>query len=97
MTLRTLGDIGPSGFAGISRGGELHQLNVQQMPRHNHNVRVARDHNGSGRSQYHLTTTDGEDENYDSDGVSQENRGGNAPHNNMPPFYVLIYIMKIYD
>jgi len=29
-------------------------------------------------------------------GITQENRGGNQAHNNMPPYYTVFYIIKVY-
>ncbi len=39
--------------------------------------------------------TDGNGNHSHSVSITTDSRGGNQPHNNMPPFYVLTYIMKL--
>ena len=81
-------------------GGEENvTLNVNQMPVHSHG------HNGNGNNGLTFTncelTTTGFDhscgENNIRDRIPLEiyNAGGGQAHNNMPPFYVLAYIMKL--
>jgi len=84
LTNRSLNDKG---------GAETHTLNVGEMPAHRHNI-----HTGSG----HGCTPTGRVTRWDQcrdNGIVDQNiiqaAGGNAPHNNMPPFYVLTYIMKL--
>lgn len=81
LTERTIGDIG---------GEEDHLLTVNEMPVHGHNYTheswIGGDglKNGGGHGQV------GFNQKHD---ITAE-RGGNKPHNNMPPFLVLNYIIK---
>ncbi len=104
-----------------ARGGEENiTLNIDQMPKHNHNVKgdtgESGKHNhkfkvgggdgggggGNGTSEgytnhgngYDTYTFDNEDH-YHSIDITSTSEGGGKPHNNMPPFYVLTYIMKL--
>ena len=72
-------------------GAETHILTVNEMPSHNH----------SYSSNY--TAIDGKAELWPMSNndvgkkiINTGPKGGNSAHNNMPPFYVLTYIMKIY-
>ncbi len=82
LTTRTLGQTG---------GAETVTLTVDQIPAHNHrfagaNAPKERDLNGSGGSK-----TFASEANIEAD---TNNTGGGKSHENMPPFYVLTYIMK---
>jgi microcystin-dependent protein len=82
LTSRTLGQSG---------GAESVTLTVQQMPKHAHNyatmdheergLQGGRDVAGNQKARWVNRTTD--------------LQGDNQPHNNMPPYYVLTYIMKL--
>ena len=100
MTNRTLDEVGPENGiegdedTGVRNGGEVHKLTESQMPEHNHPYKVALGgHNNPNfkidRSDRGLTTLKENDS-------PVKNTGGGEEHNNMPPYYVLIYIMKIY-
>ncbi len=79
----------PMGQAG---GEEAHTLNINEMPEHSHT-----------HTAYHANfkhsgdATEGSTKPDCCGGfkVQGDNTGGNQPHNNMPPFYVLAYIMKL--
>ena len=70
-------------------GEENNTLTVAQMPSHNHSKSYPiHNYPGSGGGGYLYA---GEIQSW---GDSQYT-GGSQPHNNMPPFYVLTYIMKL--
>ena len=73
-------------------GGEKdHVLTESELPAHSHGLPS---HFGGALDIQSLTTTNGADE-----GLSETNRTANTgtgqPHNNMPPYIVLVYIMKL--
>ncbi|MEM9929859.1 MAG: tail fiber protein, partial [Bacteroidota bacterium] len=84
---------------GDTGGFEQHQLSMAEMPRHAHDA-------GTLRTQFAYKTRsntgnqnnkDGSDENfYDSDGITGDTgfQGEDAPHNNMPPFLTMNFIIK---
>jgi hypothetical protein len=75
-------------------GGEaLVRLNTNQMPSHTHSgVTVTKGGNsGTGRV---LAVGDGNS--FGTYTPQVNSTGGGQAHNNMPPYYVLIYIMKVY-
>lgn len=73
-------------------GDENVTLTIPQMPQHSHRITVyhAR-HKRSGSPTEGSTKNEGNGA-YD---IGSHPAGGNQPHNNMPPFYVLAYIMKL--
>jgi microcystin-dependent protein len=82
LTSRTLGQSG---------GAESVELTVEQMPKHAHYYSTM-EHEQRG-----LWDGDKVDGNQKGRWVTKvtDFQGGNQPHNNMPPFYVLTYIMKL--
>jgi len=71
-----------------SGGEEKHVLTVSEMPSHQHSLQNA--HDGGG--------TEGNSANWDREHIASgadytSNTGGNQPHNNMQPFYVVNYII----
>lgn len=86
LTNLATGDIG---------GEEFHQLNVAEMPSHSHSqgeICGGSDcpNNGGGwygNGAYNWNTA--------ATGGDSTNSSATLPHNNMPPFYALAYIMKM--
>jgi hypothetical protein len=81
---------GPGYVLNRRDGEETHRLSVAEMPSHAHtNI-------GSyGDRHYSRYSFGGSQPSEDNPGTSTSGHmGGNEPHNNMPPYHVLIYIMK---
>lgn len=85
-------DYGDSDYSSIGNtGGEKsHQLTVNEMPSHTHSynrVRIETHKWGDNANNRSFPF-------YDS-GAQTGSTGGNQPHENRPPYYVLAYVMKI--
>jgi len=72
-------------YVGQSGGEEMHKLTIAEMPRHSHSyTKYDEGPNNTG-------------DNDDFQGFINANTsetGGDQPHNNMPPYYALAYIIK---
>lgn len=84
---------GTNHAVGETGGEETHTLTVAEMPSHKHT--------GNGWSMaYGFTVASGSGARYTSGGSTNSDpgiglTGGSQPHNNMPPYYALYYIMKL--
>lgn len=97
LTNRELNDMGPTNGipgaddTGVRNGGETHILTVAQIPSHTHRQYYLGGNQAGGHRSY------GTHSNYQKyQGGQTTETGGDDQHNNMPPYYVLIYIMKVY-
>ena len=78
---------------GTSGGEENHTLTENEMPSHNHNLQLssgqsAQHGQGLGLRYYTNSYTVSWNTNY----ISPS--GGDQPHNNMPPYLIMNYIIK---
>ena len=72
--------------AGATGGEEQHRLTINEMPMHNHNIKVIEAGNAGGgynHIQYDGWFTD------NANMLFSEYVGADQPHNNMPPYYVV--------
>jgi len=106
LTNRTLDDVGPENGNGVERGGEEYKLNNVQLPTHSHDLKDGAGNQHAALSDGNLRANHSVGR-YGSQGPNESPtkdsaiyytspQGGGKAHNNMPPYYVLIYIMKVY-
>ncbi len=89
LTDRFILGAGNSYSVGAVGGEAEHTLTVNEMPSHNHTTQWLDYQGGSGsglRDPVNPTTGGYY--------IPTSYTGGNTPHNNMPPYYALCYIMK---
>jgi hypothetical protein len=72
---------------GKTGGEKKHKLTIDEMPIHSHKVTVET-MNGTGAN------ADG-DENSGTETIDTQNSGGDQPHENRPPYYVMIIIQFV--
>lgn len=70
---------------GSTGGAAVHTLSLAEMPSHTHNVWTL------AAGGYGMVGGGSNTQNYRDTSA----QGGNQPHNNMPPYYALIFIMKL--
>ena len=75
---------------GQRSGAETHTLTIAEIPSHSHSVHGT-DHNNTPR---HTDYSSGEYGNYINNHTNTGSTGSNQPHNNMPPFAVVNFIIK---
>lgn len=73
-------------------GEEYHTLTINEMPSHTHKYRGIRD---GGNASYSHQWDSGNGNHDDTPARDTSNTGNTKPHNNMPPYIVLLYIMKL--
>ncbi|MDD2524625.1 MAG: hypothetical protein PHT81_07265, partial [Endomicrobiaceae bacterium] len=93
LTDRFVLGAGNSYAVGISSGEATHTLIIAEMPSHSHTIAVQNNsENGSSNS---INTVGSPGTSYEFNNTWTTNdSGGTVPHNNMPPYYSLCYIMK---
>lgn len=73
---------------GAFGGAEMHQLSVEEMPSHTHDLPVPMGvYANGGNTQFNFNTS--------GTVKTVKSTGGDQPHNNMQPFVVINYIIKV--
>jgi len=86
---------GSSYSVGANGGESTHKLLIAEMPSHNHNIIREGSYFFNKYSTDFLERATGNNVSSSSysDGLTKSS-GGDQPHNNMPPYYALAYIMR---
>ncbi|MHB1309582.1 MAG: tail fiber protein, partial [Limisphaerales bacterium] len=86
----------PRALTDAPGGEEQHILTVKEMPKHTHDVKFKTFNNVDARND---GTRDVAGPDYDAwntwNKFTSEKEGGDGAHNNMPPYYVLAYIIRV--
>lgn len=82
---------GTAHSVGDTGGEEMHTLTKKEMPIHNHTFALWSESSGGYPDTRPVAQTGGDG--LKTNGTLTE--GGDEPHNNMPPYYTLCYIMKV--
>jgi microcystin-dependent protein len=74
----------------MSNGQKKHQLSLSEMPSHRHDIQLSKE--GGNHS-----SSDNKEVGWDAanSGNYTNYAGGNQPHENRPPYYVLAFIMRV--
>lgn len=79
-----------TGYAAGTTGGEsVHRLTIDEIPAHNHTLRIV----GNGEVHSNIPATNTSWGHYQNIGDGINTAGGGQTHNNMPP-YLTVYMWK---
>lgn len=90
-------DLNPTYALGDKGGETTHQLTIAEMPTHKHDVDLSNEDNlatGNG-STYDFGDGSAGTFTFTTVGWTEQNKGGDARHENRPPYYALTFIMKL--
>jgi microcystin-dependent protein len=82
------GDLNPVYNVGDKGGENMHKLTIPEMPSHSHNSPYPTPEKFSGSKFNAANATNSESR-------ATSSAGGDQPHENRPPYYVLAYIIKV--
>ena len=76
---------------GSTGGEETHTLSEAELPSHSHEIAYRTDTSGTGSSDHDRIFCSNRP---NPTGLPTASAGGDQPHNNLPPYYALTYIIK---